>query len=434
MTIEASPTPDEAGEAARYEAARQEAGPSEPYRRFDRYTMLSLYGIAPLAPFVAALLLADASRWSWATGAYLLTLTAATVPCVFMLRAAVRRAFEGTRWPRALVGVFVTLSLTAAALGAFAAPPNAGGAGIDLPTACVLIALLTLGIGFAPAMSWRAVVLVAIAISVSTTLAWVLLHGRVDPNVLANGRWFPTLFSTTFIALGLLWSATMATWMLRQMREQAELTVVRSELAVAQERLRFSRDLHDVFGRTLTAVAVKADLAAELSGLGHAAQATAQMREVQQLADDALREVRGVVAGYRAVDLEAELKGARAMLTAAGIEARIIGDGTGIGAPVAEALAWVVREGVTNVVRHSDASRCTVSLVSGPLVSGSLVSGEQIVEVKIVNDGLRAAQPQPGGTGLAGLRDRLAPLGGTLTATGDGLLFTLSARVPWEAP
>lgn len=390
---------------------------SEPYRRFDRYTMMSLYAVPPLAPFTSGLILANAATYSWLTVAHLAALVGAAVLCALVLRAAIDRALEGSPWPRTLVVAFIATCLLAAGFGAFAAPPT-GDVGLDLPTSAVLISLLTCVFGFSPATTWRALPLLALAVAAPTTLSWMALH----PGDVTAGRWFPALFGSFLMALGLVVSGALTTWMLRQMREQAELTVVRSELAVAEERLRFSRDLHDIFGRTLTAVAVKSDLAAELAQAGRVELATVEMREVQGVAHEALREVRAVVAGYRTVDLPAELKGARAMLLAAGIRARLLGAAEGIDTRAAEALAWVVREGATNVVHHSDATSCTISL--------TLDQGW--ATVNIINDGVRSAQPRPHGGGITGLRERLRQLGGTVETHTSAGTFALTGRVPQE--
>ncbi|MDD9205445.1 histidine kinase, partial [Georgenia sp. 10Sc9-8] len=120
--------------------------------------------------------------------------------------------------------------------------------------------------------------------------------------------------------------------------EQERMRTVHARLAVAEERLRFSRDLHDVVGRTFSAIAVKSELAAELARRGQDG-AVDQMLEVRGLAQDSLREVRGVVAGYRAVDLAAELDGARSVLRSAGVRTRVVGDGTALPDPVQQALA-----------------------------------------------------------------------------------------------
>lgn len=399
------------------EAPTREVGASAPYLKFDRYTMVTLYLVTPLAPLMSAILLSNARAYTWLTIAHAVAIVVAAVLCALVLRASVRHGLDGRPWPRPVVAAFVLACLAAAGTGMLAAPPE-GNAGLDIPASLVLVSLLTMAFGFSPAMPWRRTMLFGALISVATTLAWLVLH----PGDVGNGRWFPVLFASLLVSWGLLLSGAMTTWMLRQMREQAELTVVRSELAVAEERLRFSRDLHDIFGRTLTAVAVKSDLAAELASAGHVERATAEMREVHDLADEGLREVREVVAGYRAVDLSAELKGARAMLTAAGIQVRLIGDAEGIGPRAAEALAWAVREGATNIVHHSDARRASITLATG----------DGAATVRITNDGVTPRPPRPGGGGIEGLRGRFRALGGSVDAALEGDTFTLTARVPEE--
>ncbi|GAB3810645.1 hypothetical protein GCM10028820_00540 [Tessaracoccus terricola] len=399
------------------EAPTPQVGASSPYQKFDRYTMITLYSVTPLAPLMSAMLLSNATAYSWATIPHVVALLVTVVLCALVLRHSVLPDEARLPWPRLLVAAFFAAGLAAAGFGAFAAPPT-GDSGIDVPTSLVLISLTTLAFGFSPAIPWRRTFWCAVAVAAPTTAVWLWLH----PGLFATGRWVPTTVTSLLVTFGILMSGAMAAWTLKLMREQAELTVVRSELAVAEERLRFSRDLHDIFGRTLTAVAVKSDLAAELATAGQVERATSEMREVHDLADQGLREVRDVVAGYRAVDLGAELKGARAMLTAAGIHVRLIGDAAGIGPGAAEALAWAVREGATNVVHHSDARTCTIKLAGG----------DGVAEVTITNDGVGDRPPRPGGGGLDGLRARLGRLGGGVETSRERDTFTLTARVPEE--
>ncbi|WP_229868500.1 sensor histidine kinase, partial [Streptomyces chryseus] len=145
-------------------------------------------------------------------------------------------------------------------------------------------------------------------------------------------------------------------WELDQARDVA------ARLAVAEERLRFGRDMHDVMGRNLAVIALKSELAVQLARRGRP-EAADQMAEVQRIAQESQREVRELVRGYRAADLPAELEGARGVLSAAGIECLMDrGPGDELPAGVQSALGWVVREATTNVLRHGDARRCTVRL------------------------------------------------------------------------
>ncbi|WP_240529046.1 sensor histidine kinase [Streptomyces antioxidans] len=234
------------------------------------------------------------------------------------------------------------------------------------------------------------------------------------------------------IGAGLLMVPFMATamrisgWSVRLIEELARARATQARLAVAEERLRFGRDLHDVLGRNLAVVALKSELAVQLARRGRE-EAVAQMEEVQRIAQESQREIRAVVRGYRTADLHAELAGARSVLEAAGIDCRIEnGPAARLPAQTQAALGWVVREGTTNVLRHAQgASRCEVSVRA--VATGS-------VALLMENDGVDP-DPRPGtGSGLPGLRERLAEVDGTLSTERrpDGT-FRLTARIPWEA-
>ncbi|MFD5823888.1 sensor histidine kinase [Lentzea sp. NPDC060358] len=203
-------------------------------------------------------------------------------------------------------------------------------------------------------------------------------------------------------------------WMLGLVWELDHSREIRANLAVAEERLRFARDLHDVVGRNLSVVALKADLAAQLARRGRES-AIDEMLEVRRIAQDSLDELRAVVSGYRTADLSAELAGARSLLASAGIDCRVIGDVTFEG-EAAGALGWAVREGVTNVLRHSKATTCTITL-RGKILTMS-------------NDGASPAETRFG-SGLTGLRERVAALGGSVTATPEAPhRFVLTVELP----
>ncbi|WP_328318357.1 sensor histidine kinase [Streptomyces sp. NBC_00388] len=211
-------------------------------------------------------------------------------------------------------------------------------------------------------------------------------------------------------------------WHLRVMWKLHEAKDVEARLAVAEERLRFGRDLHDVMGRNLAVIALKSELAVQLARRGRP-EAVAQMTEVQRMAHEAQREVREVVRGYRGADLATELGGAQGVLEAAGIECGVTGPPEGLPADVQSALGWVVREAATNVLRHGDARRCTIA------VAGSVST----VTLTVENDGAAEENRSgaPAGTGLAGLRERLTAVDGTLTAgPATGGRFRLTAEVP----
>ncbi|MGW0878976.1 sensor histidine kinase [Streptomyces sp. NPDC002671] len=209
-------------------------------------------------------------------------------------------------------------------------------------------------------------------------------------------------------------------WTLAVLWEAERAREIEARLAVAEERLRFGRDLHDVLGRNLSVISLKSELAVQLARRGRP-EAVEQMIEVQRIAQESQREVRAVVRGYREADLGAELIGAQGVLTAAGIDCEVTGEAGGLPAEVQSALGWVVREAITNVLRHGDAERCTVGLRVL----------ERHVVLTVENDGASGAPDGGGGSGLAGLRERLAVLDGTLKAGAVGKdRFRLVAEVP----
>ncbi|MFD0383150.1 sensor histidine kinase [Streptomyces stramineus] len=193
-------------------------------------------------------------------------------------------------------------------------------------------------------------------------------------------------------------------WMLSVMWELEAARGAQARLAVAEERLRFGRDMHDVLGRNLAVIALKSELAVQLARRGSPG-AAAEMAEVQRVAQESQREVRDVVRGYREADLHTELVGARSVLTAAGIDCRIDdAAGDALPRPVQSALAWVVREATTNVLRHADAGRCALRM--------RVVDGVAVLVVE--NDGVPRS---PGGG--PGER-RLGPGGPRRTARRPG--------------
>ena len=184
---------------------------------------------------------------------------------------------------------------------------------------------------------------------------------------------------------------------LSQAREQI------ARLAVGEERLRFARDLHDLLGHSLSVIALKSELAGRLikNTPGLAAH---EIEDIEKVARDALREVREAVTGYRQPTLAAELAGAHEVLTAAGIEYHVNHDHVPLPPAVEAVLAWTVREGVTNVMRHSQAKRCAVRIINK--------DGNATAEV--IDDG-RGGTPEAG-SGLRGLEERVRERGGTLIA------------------
>ena len=190
-----------------------------------------------------------------------------------------------------------------------------------------------------------------------------------------------------------------------------ELQVAREEiarLAVAEERLRFARDLHDLLGHSLSSITLKSELAGRLLPAAPE-RAAAEVRDIEGVARRALREVREAVADYRQPTLGGELNGAREMLKAAGIACRIEQEAGELPNATDTLLAWAVREGVTNVVRHGRARHCVIRLTRD----------DEEVRAEITDDGLGFPPEHEAttvGSGLSGLAERVAASGGDFEA------------------
>ena len=258
----------------------------------------------------------------------------------------------------------------------------------DVPAAAVGLAVLVVGAGLAAGTGW-----------------------------LTTGR-----FALPAVALCLLMAAFA-----RHLATIAELRAAREEiarLAVAEERLRFARDLHDLLGHSLSLITLKSELAACLLP-SSPEKAAVEVRDVEGVARRALREVREAVAGYRRPTLDEELRGAREVLRAAGIDCRIEHE-AGVPPSATDAvLAWAVREGVTNVIRHSRAKRCEIRVTRR----------DAQVQAQVTDDGRGSSlsNSTAGGSGLSGLAERVYASGGELEAgplPGGG--FRLRVSLPLQ--
>lgn len=220
-------------------------------------------------------------------------------------------------------------------------------------------------------------------------------------------------------------------------RTNRDLRLARREiarLAVSEERLRIARDLHDLLGHTLSLIALKSELAGQLIP-ENPARAQREVQDIETAARTALQEVREAVAGYRQTSLADELENAHQLLAAAGIQCRVHNDAGTVPPAVEALLTWVVREGVTNVIRHSRATTCVISLTREP----------EHVCLGVVDDGhgghtaTDTATDTAGrmgrmGNGLPGIRERVAALGGTCAAGPAGARgFQLTVRLPLQS-
>jgi two-component system sensor histidine kinase DesK len=186
------------------------------------------------------------------------------------------------------------------------------------------------------------------------------------------------------------------------------------EMAKLAERERIARDLHDVLGHTLLVIALKSELAAKLSTIDPA-RAIHEIREVERVSRTALSEVRAAVEGYRGQGLRGELKSAADALGAAGVVLAAEVEPITLAPKHETVLALAVREAVTNVVRHAHATACRISVKEH---DGRVV-------LRVEDNGVGGVPRE--GNGLAGMRERVAAIGGTLTLDGgSGLHLTVT--------
>ena len=179
-----------------------------------------------------------------------------------------------------------------------------------------------------------------------------------------------------------------------------------------------ARDMHDILGHSLTVIALKTELATRLVDAAPD-QAKAELTEVQSLARSALADVRATVNSYRELSLAGELARATNVLTSAGIRADLPLTVEIVDPELRELFAWVVREGVTNIVRHAHASHCRVALSAD--------------SIEVADDGIGLNSAAAGdGHGLEGLRQRCQDNGADLTieapSSGSGTVLRVRAR------
>ncbi|MFD9739270.1 sensor histidine kinase [Umezawaea sp. NPDC059074] len=253
-----------------------------------------------------------------------------------------------------------------------------------------------------------------LAVVFGGTAATIAVGAAVATDFAASDVLMIALLVGTLVFLDV---TTLWFWRLVQELDRARDTA--KALAVAEERLRFAADLHDIQGHNLQAIALKGELTERLIGRDDDT-ARKLAAEIADLARTALAETREVVQGYRRADLDTEIANAVGILEAVGITTTVVGDANEVPEPLRQLFGALVREGTTNVLRHSKAERCTV------LISVR----EREVRVRLRNDGVTGVPEERDGSGLAGLRERFATVGGTVdagVAAPNG--FELSGRV-----
>lgn len=334
---------------------------------------------------LSAVLGARLGPWATALGVLLVVAFAA----VYTLGMRRLRPFDGSATPAPLAGPLYLAALVGITV---ATTPLIGIDAVSFMPFLVAFAMFALRLFLGVAFGVLAVYL---------TGWWVLARAT------GSGLWV-VVFTTLAVAVMTLGSRLLGEQVVRHDRTTRELALV-------EERERVARDVHDVLGHSLTVVTVKAELAERLVAIDPA-RATAELVEIQALARQALAEIRETVGGLRVASLVDELETARMALAGAGIEATVPADPAAVDPRHRTVLAWVLREAVTNVVRHSDADSCVIEI------------GRELLRVS--DDG-RGLEKRREGNGLRGARERVAAAGGTLTVStgGQGYGTVLEVRL-----
>ena len=345
---------------------------------------------ASMVPVVRAGVARGSNGGIWGT-------VSAIVSCACLYTAcslSMRRIRQGLTWPSRLGLSLIIIGALTASGAAF----GVGSPGLQL--------VVFLAVVLAFSLPWQAAI---VPIAILTGILFLI--PRMIPSWSAS--------EDAWIALlGAGGACTFGRYIMEQRRMARILEQRTHELEINEERNRMARDMHDILGHSLTVIALKSELATRLVDVAPD-QARAELDEVQSLARSALADVRATVNSYRELSLAGELARATGVLTSAGIRADLPLTVEAVDPELRELFAWVVREGVTNVVRHAHASHCKVELTSD--------------SIEVTDDGIGLDSAGAGdGHGLEGLRQRCQDNGADLTieapSGGSGTVLRASAR------
>ena len=270
----------------------------------------------------------------------------------------------------------------------------------------VVFATLAAGVGLSTRRG------VAAVVTISMLAGFIQVVHQTPPD-----RAFLTFLNDLFVGLVGVGGRLLVN-SIRQLQDAREEI---ARLAVSEERLRFARDLHDLLGQNLAVVVLKSEVVARELPPVVSADLRQEVIDVASVARQSLNDVREAAAGYRQPGLSSELASSRAALRAAGIGLAVEDELDGLPGVQESVLAWAVREGVTNMVRHSHGTRCVVR-----------VKREQDRAVLVVEDDGVGGAPTGAGSGLKGIEERVSRVGGTFSAgpTSGGKGFRLEVAVP----
>jgi two-component system sensor histidine kinase DesK len=361
-----------------------------------------------------------------------------TVVCGFVLLALIGLVARTDGMSPVVLAVSCMIPIVALQLGYFSRPgvrllPPVSYIALAAQAALVYLPILqfrTLWLSFPGFLAGSA--LVALRPAVGAVLFVVIVASIGVFQYQLDESFVSHLYSISYAVVATTITGLVVFGLTRLARLVNEVHAARAELsrmAAAEERLRLARDVHDLLGLSLSALTLKCELTYRLMN-DHPERARAELADMLAIARRALADVRMVAAGRRELSLPHEWGSAQSVLSTADIDVRIRRDQGEIKPPAATVLATVLREGVTNVLRHSKASWCEITLRTH----------ENVVELDIVNDGVNEESGSDRGDALAGrgignLSHRVSHVGGTLRAgVEEGGRYRLTASIPMSPP
>jgi len=372
--------------------------PARDLRRLRRYTFFTVIGSGPLALFIAASFIANSGMDD---ASLPLAAGAATASVAFATSALALHWHGRELWRRR---AFWGAALVTLVLGAIVE----AGTGVigDAWAAPVGLLVAEAALWFRPGRRARAL-LVGTAVSVLGAVA------LAQTGLMASASVFMTALLVPSVAGGIVCQL----WHYQVAKELEKARGLAADLAVAEERLRFAGELHDIQGGNLQAITLKTQIARRMLE-ADPELAAEEIRAVEALARDALKDLRAVVGGYRKVALADEIDSAARMLKTAGVEATVPDAAPSLDEDTQKLLGLLVREATTNLIRHAEPTAADVSIVE--------IDAE--ITVTVTNDG--AAEPSGEGNGLSMLAGRFGEAGGTVEHTREGDRFVLKGTLP----
>nr|WP_294914730.1 sensor histidine kinase [uncultured Neokomagataea sp.] len=260
----------------------------------------------------------------------------------------------------------------------------------------------------------RAIILLTILQIALISFAWAVRHVPISGGI------------SILISLA---TYTMSWFQSHLARQNQRLKEAQSEiraLATTSERERIARDLHDLLGHSLTVIAIKSELASKLQNRAPE-RALSEINDISLIARESLRDVRAAITDMKSATLTRELEQASHALQAASIDLTICGKEclayeSSASVETCSVLAMTLREGITNVIRHANASKCCITVLASPQAAPHGIR---------ISDNGTALQTSslPEGNGLRGMRARLAAIGGTVTLLHNNPGLTLTASL-----